>query len=274
MSRSPIIVIGMHRSGTTLLTRMLEACGVFWGALPDEYNESPFFQSLNEALFAMASATWDSPEPVAHFFDEADNRQRAATFLRKRLQEGLLAEYCNGYESGTTAQPKSLPVFWGWKDPRNAFTLGLWLARFPDARVIHIFRSGIDVALSLWQRESSRPEGPDHPHYSQQCQDLDGCFRLWKTYVIQARGWVRSVESSLEIRFEDLVTTPQLILRSLAEFVGLPLDDNVGKAADQIRPRTTFPSINDEQLQSFIDRVADDRLMKALDFKPRMEGRP
>jgi hypothetical protein len=274
MSRSPIIVIGMHRSGTTLLTRMLEACGVFWGALPDEYNESPFFQSLNEALFAMASATWDSPEPVAHFFDEADNRQRAATFLRKRLQEGLLAEYCNGYESGTTAQPKSLPVFWGWKDPRNAFTLGLWLARFPDARVIHIFRSGIDVALSLWQRESSRPEGPDHPHYSQQCQDLDGCFRLWKTYVLQARGWVRSVESSLEIRFEDLVTTPQLILRNLAEFVGLPLDDNVGKAADQIRPRTTFPSINDEQLQSFIDRVADDRLMKALDFKPRMEGRP
>ncbi len=266
MPSSPIIVIGMHRSGTTLLTRMLEACGVFWGALPDEYNESAFFQSLNEALFSMASATWDSPEPVAGFFDEPDNQKQAAAFLRKRLKEGLLTEYRSGYESGKTTQPKSLPVFWGWKDPRNVYTLGLWLALFPDARVIHILRNGIDVALSLWQRESSRPEGPDHPHYSRQCQDLDGCFSLWKAYVHKARGWVGSIESVLEIRFEDLVATPQSILHSLAGFIGLPLDDNAAKAVDQIRPKTPLTSSRDAQLQSFIDRAGNDLLMKALDF--------
>ena len=46
----PIIVIGMHRSGTTLLTRMMERCGVFWGTVKDEYNEATCFQSINEAI--------------------------------------------------------------------------------------------------------------------------------------------------------------------------------------------------------------------------------
>ena len=78
---SPIIVIGMHRSGTTLLTRMLEVCGVFWGALPDEYNESAFFQFSNEALFAMASATWDAPAPMEHFLGHPDNQKKGSDFL-------------------------------------------------------------------------------------------------------------------------------------------------------------------------------------------------
>ena len=245
---------------------MLEACGVFWGALPDEYNESPFFQSLNEALFHMASATWDSPEPVARFFDEPDNQKQAEAFLRKRVADGLLTEYLSGYEYGETALQQSLPALWGWKDPRNVYTLRLWLALFPDARVIHILRNGIDVSLSLLRRESSRPEGSDHPHYSPHCQDIDGCFRLWRTYVLKACGWVESLESILEIRFEDLVTIPHPILQRLAEFIGFSLNDKVEKAVDLIQPKTPLTYSSDAQLQSFIDRARDDSLMKALDF--------
>ena len=38
---------------------------------------------------------------------------------------------------------------WGWKDPRNVFTLPLWLRVFPEAKIIYIVRNGVDVAASL-----------------------------------------------------------------------------------------------------------------------------
>ena len=36
MGTSPIIIIGMHRSGTTMLSRQLEALGVFMGNKKDQ----------------------------------------------------------------------------------------------------------------------------------------------------------------------------------------------------------------------------------------------
>jgi hypothetical protein len=50
----------------------------------------------------------------------------------------------------------NLDIAWGWKDPRNIFLLPLWLDIFPDAKIIHVFRNGVDVAYSLAQREKSR----------------------------------------------------------------------------------------------------------------------
>ena len=93
--------------------------------------------------------------------------------------------------------------------------------------MIHIIRSGIDVALSLWQRETSRPESTDHPHYSHLCQNLSDCLGLWNCYVRKAQKWADSVERYLEIRFEALITTPLVTLNRLAQFIGLTPDKQV-----------------------------------------------
>ena len=45
-SQQPVIVIGMHRSGTTMLTKMLEELGVFLGWKKQGDHESTFFLSL------------------------------------------------------------------------------------------------------------------------------------------------------------------------------------------------------------------------------------
>ena len=46
----PIIVTGMHRSGTTLVTRLLEGCNVYFGLYKDVNNEATFFLKRNEAI--------------------------------------------------------------------------------------------------------------------------------------------------------------------------------------------------------------------------------
>ena len=43
ISTPPIIIFGMHRSGTGLLVRSLERCGVFIGSYQARNNESRFF---------------------------------------------------------------------------------------------------------------------------------------------------------------------------------------------------------------------------------------
>src|SRR5262249_51761949 len=44
---------------------------------------------------------------------------------------------------------------WGWKDPRNTYTLPIWLDVFPHAKVVHVYRHGVDVAHSLRVRQNN-----------------------------------------------------------------------------------------------------------------------
>lgn len=80
---------------------------------------------------------------MEHFLGHPDNQKKGSDFLQKRLKEDFCSEYCCGLRSNRTFQTDLLPAHWGWKDPRNVYTLGLWLIQFPNARVIHIIRSGI-----------------------------------------------------------------------------------------------------------------------------------
>ena len=195
--KAPVIIIGMHRSGTTLLTKMLESCGIFWGGKKDEYNESIVFQSTNEKLFAMAKATWDNPEPIDSLFSDPRLEEEATSLIRTTLDDGFFNKYFidqRPFRFQTLVTEEH--AMWGWKDPRNIFTLPVWIDFFPDARIVHIVRNGLDVSASLWLRETTRPEGREHPHYSHRCQSHDGCFRLWKAYVERARHHVQNFDNT------------------------------------------------------------------------------
>ena len=57
----PIIVTGIHRSGTSLLTRIMENNSVYFGKNKDINNESIFFQNINKWIMSANSSTWDNP---------------------------------------------------------------------------------------------------------------------------------------------------------------------------------------------------------------------
>ena len=62
----PLIVIGMHRSGTRLLAQLLEKLGVFMGADQQADSESVSFMSINEGILHQCGAFWSEPMS-AHF---------------------------------------------------------------------------------------------------------------------------------------------------------------------------------------------------------------
>jgi hypothetical protein len=148
--------------------------------------------------------------------------------------------------------PLSRP--WGWKDPRNTFTLPVWLDIFPEAKIIHLHRSGMDVALSLrrrgrrefrlqrWYRGVPllhwiRPKRGAFVH-SLRCDHLDAGLALWNEYMEQGNRHVTALKNrALDISFENLVREPIRSLSALSNFCGLPADQSaIEHASQQINP--------------------------------------
>ncbi|HUQ51718.1 MAG TPA: sulfotransferase, partial [Gammaproteobacteria bacterium] len=148
---SPIVVVGMHRSGTRLLVELLARLGVFMGADRQGDAESVAFMLLNEQLLHQCGAFWSEPMS-AHFMLAEPN---AAAQLAEGARAALAASFeqyagASGWHGDAGTQ---LPAF-GWKDPRNTFTLPVWKQVFPNLRTIHIVRHGVDVAASLARRHA------------------------------------------------------------------------------------------------------------------------
>ncbi len=135
MSRA-IIILGMHRSGTSCLTGSLGEAGLHLGDVNEKAHcnekgtrENVAFMEINDAVLATAGSTWDSP-PTERIVWRDDHK-----IWRKHLVKATAHD----------------PV-WGFKDPRTLFTLDGWLESLPDANFIATFRDPFAVARSLHKR--------------------------------------------------------------------------------------------------------------------------
>lgn len=145
-SVAPVCIAGMHRSGTSLMTRFLNLCGLYLGredqllgAGPgnaDGHWEHEGLMQVNESLLAEFGGGWDLP-PDLHRIDDMARLARHADAARAHLT-GFV-----GHEP------------WGWKDPRNSLTLPFWRAVIGEVRVVWCVRNPLEVALSLRARNGS-----------------------------------------------------------------------------------------------------------------------
>lgn len=150
----PIILIGMHRSGTTLVANLLERLGLHLGWLLQENSESIFFVERNEALLNACGGRWDHPGPVQHLLRCEPMRGRAMAMLRRDTHSPRFLSFLGPSHARFLGRPERINFPWGWKDPRNSYLLPLWLELFPQAKILHIYRHPMDVARSLFVREN------------------------------------------------------------------------------------------------------------------------
>jgi hypothetical protein len=242
--RQPVIFIGMHRSGTSMLGRLLENLGLFAGTRKDENNEALFFQEINTWLLGQCGARWDAPAASGYLWRNEKALPWIEDYIRNILDSPRSVRFL-GVQRCLAGGMKSLNSPWGWKDPRNTFTLPMWLRIYPQAKVVCIERHGVDVAQSLRAREKRnldeavakftryrsmfflRPKGGGFVE-SPRCTSLDGGFSLWNEYTAQARAMIGQLPAgrSLALRYEDVLQDPLKYLRDSADFCGLDVSDN------------------------------------------------
>lgn len=133
-----IVVLGMHRSGTSCVTRMLNHCGLDLGTdVLDTASvsnmagkwEARAAVEINEGLLVASGGSWDNPPTEVH----ADEASLAA------MREFL-------------ATLGRAPVS-GWKDPRTVLTFPHWKPCLESYRVVACLRHPRSVAESLAKRE-------------------------------------------------------------------------------------------------------------------------
>lgn len=216
----PIIIIGMHRSGTTLLSSILEHNGVCMGKRKESNNESHFFLKLNEKLIGHLGFKWYD----LYGFNHSSFNKNAFTFLQKHIFSKNLKRYFGDCE------------YWGWKDPRTTLFVKEYLEIFPNAKVIHIVRNPIDVSNSLIRRQKNievknlllkflrKSNNMIRFGYTVEnnynLKNHKKNLELWRTYV---QAGLES-KKSLVIRYEDLILSPDNTILKISEFLGLKIN--------------------------------------------------
>jgi hypothetical protein len=274
----PVIIIGMHRSGTTMLTRLLEQAGLFVGRdLCPDTHESRYFQRVNDWILQQPGATWDNPEALRFLWSDARSTALAREYVRWQLTGLPVIRYFGvGGVLQRLASAQRGP--WGWKDPRTTYTLPLWLSLFPDAKVLYIARHGVDCAKSLHvrkQKETAHLEGkiltPTRFRVfrhslrglsgrnipTPRCDTLEGGFSLWEAYVDEAQRQLAGIapERKHVLRFEDLADDFAGLMGGLFRFLGIEVGDaQVAALRSQLQLDRMYAHRKDPELKTFAER--------------------
>lgn len=188
----PLFVLGMPRSGTTLVEQILAAHPQAFGC-----GERSGIVEIAQALPLETGVDW--PQRLADV---------PADWLRRRA-EAYLAD------AGDAAEGASRLVD---KQPYNFEHVGLIAMLFADARIVWCRRDPRDVALSIFS-ESFSPQAT-------YATDLDDIAFMIEQQARWMRHWQAvSPLPILELRYEDVVADTEAQIRRLVDFAGLPWDD-------------------------------------------------
>ena len=230
-----ICILGMHRSGTSLISKILNVLGVYLGPeahimqpAPDNpkgFWEHHMLTAINDEILARFGGSWHEvpvfPPGWEIFPELADLRQRARAILQQDFATADL---------------------WGWKDPRTCLTLPFWQRLLPPMRYVICLRNPVDVSRSLERRNNF---------------SFEKGAQLWLTYVTSALRHTAG-QPRLFVFYEDLMEDWPREIKRLADFLGKP-----GLAEEEAIVGTIQEFI-DKELQhycaSFVDVIDEPKL--------------
>jgi hypothetical protein len=173
-----VAILGMHRCGTSTITRAFNLLGVYLGEEkdfipPDRFNREGYWERkdfcrLQNNLLATLKRSWDTgvplPEKWQHTSEVQQFKKELITLIRQNF-------------SGV--------ALWGWKDPRSTILIELWKNILEELSielsVVFAVRNPLDVALSLKQRENF---------------SFDKSFGIWFNYNIIALHAVLNISTA------------------------------------------------------------------------------
>lgn len=180
---APVFIVGMPRSGTTLLAQLL-------ARHPQVCNrgEQPWLARL-----AADAALAGSPE------------------------RAMLQHAANRYATRTRRDDAGDARWFIDKQPLNFRYVDLMLALFPDARIIHCRRGARDTALSLWMQcflEEVQGYAYDFDDIALVMRDCAALMAHW------CRRYPDAIRA---IHYEELVADADGVIEELAQWIGLPV---------------------------------------------------
>ena len=194
-SDGPIFVLGMPRSGTSLVEQILSSHSRVYGA--GELNE------MRELVWRHLAA--------------GANRQ-ARCFVAGDITPGLLNKLGPSYAEAITRYAPDSPRIVD-KMPLNFIYIGVIALALPNARIVHCIRDPVDTCLSCYMKIFNDAE----LNYS---YDLNHLGRYFAAYTRLMDHWRRLLPGRMvELRYEALVAEQERETRRLLDACGLEWED-------------------------------------------------
>lgn len=248
------IVVGVGRSGTTLLRLMIDA--------HPEIAITPETHWLRKALRQLTSDP--SAFGQARNLIEADPSWPDMGFSQSDL-DGIWQQYDMSKPMDTIrkiyrayAERRGASRS-GDKTPLHGLAMHEIASALPEAHFIHIIRDGRDVAVSY--RDLWFGPGTDSREAA--------IFWMWR--IREMRQQAQFVPNYLEIRYEELIRAPERTLRIIADFISLPFDQRQLQA--HLSAENRLKELRDVTRNGKIISSVQRRSIHALTSKQPDEGR-
>jgi len=203
-SRRPVFIVGMMRSGTTLVEQILASHPQVHG-----HGELWSIRDLARALPERLGSGAPYPECVAA--------------LNPEMMQRLAGEHLDRLERDAGETVRSTD-----KLPHNFLRLGLISLLFPRAQLIHCTRDPLDTCLSCYFLLNVNAPFAN---------DFDSLGRFYRDYQRLMSHWGSALPSPiLDVPYEGLVATPEVWSRQLVEFLGLEWDERCLAFYENQRP--------------------------------------
>lgn len=280
MPVSPVIIVGMHRSGTTMLTQMLEGLGLFVGVKKEVNHEALFFWDINNWIFDLCCSRPEMPHnlrylnPAAKAVIEQDLAWFTQSFRRY--------SYLGSDKFFKYKDIRDLDIPWGWKDPKNTFTIDLWKSLFPDAKVLHIYRNPIDSVSSFierdlvmknkfrhnWKKRLKRAFLVSHRYHANfRLHSLEEGYQLWAEYVGKCLTLDASFPQIMHVRYEDFLANPSEYLTKMADFCGLPAQpEAIEEQVKNVKADRAYAFVKKPEAVAAYQKVRNEPLMLQLGY--------
>lgn len=195
-----VVVLGMHRSGTSLISGLLHNMGIdmgdnFKAGIENlkGYFEDRDFLKLNCKVLKEAGGSWRFPP---------DEKQL------QKIINGHINEFKNLIE-------KKRKKKWGWKEPRTVLTIDGYMNFLPERKTkfIIVYRNPITVAKSLSRKKKHSVE------------IIDG-LKLTNFYNRKIDLFIEKYKNydKLFLEYESLLKDKVSGINMISEFVGVPVD--------------------------------------------------
>ena len=196
-SERPVFIVGMYRSGTSLVEQIIASHPEVFGA-----GELLWLSQATSNMTARFNLRQSYPGAVAEL-TAAMSRQLAVDFEAELARVAGDADYQRISD----------------KMPHNYFYLGLLNILFPNARVIHCRRHPLDACLSIYFQDFTT-----NLNYTNDLVDLGSYYAL---YAQLMEYWQANLSIKIHVvNYEDLVSNPEPQTRKIINFLGLEWNES------------------------------------------------
>ncbi len=202
-SDRPVFVVGMMRSGTTLVEQILDSHPRIHGA-----GELPEIHRLTVACRRRTGTPFPDAAPL--------------------LTRTMVSEMADGYLERLAEIDAGAERIVD-KMPHNFLYLGLIAQLLPNARIIHCRRDPLDNGLSIY----FQPFSGTHDY----AYDLSDIGFFASRYAVLMDHWRSVLDLSIiDVRYEDLVSDARSEIRRILDFLGMDWDDRCLRFHENRRP--------------------------------------